>query len=160
MKNPVPHTPARLPSVLRYRIGKTDSAILATASAYILASQLELSVNVPPLSRQVILGGRTAGRPSEMWGGGLRGRRRARGRRRRGSQIAAGAREWRIPRRTEPAVVRRPRPRQVIAPGRPQRPVMTLASHELVVRPDLGDPPVDEHDDRRARGNGVVPMRG
>src|SRR3954469_9591311 len=96
-KNPVPHTPARLSSVLRYRIGKTDSAILATASAYILPSQLELSVNVPPLSREVILspgGGRAAGRPSELGGGGRRvrrRRRRARGRRRRRRQIAARA---------------------------------------------------------------------
>jgi hypothetical protein len=37
---------------------------------------------------------------------------------------------------------------------------MTLPLYELFVRPDFGDAPVDEHDNRRASWNGVVSMRG
>src|SRR3954447_21786602 len=144
-----------------------DSAILATASAYMVGrSRLDLSLrhaactvsghsargrrplfswgDIPPLSAVILSsgGGRTAPRPRELRPGRLRVTRSRglRGLQRWRRQIAAGLHEWRIGHGTEPAVVHRPRPRRLIAPGRPQRPVMTLSLHELFVRPDLGDP--------------------
>src|SRR4051794_19768802 len=65
-----------------------------------------------------------------------------------------------VRRRTQATVVYRPRTRDLIAAGAPQRPVMTLPLQELLMAPAFGDAPLDEHDDRRALWNRVVAVCG
>src|SRR3954451_20798593 len=107
-------------------MGKIDSVIFATASAYMLPPALGLAGTVARRAHRL-------------------------------GDLRDGVSVYVAP-DLAGTVVRPDLLRYPLAPVRPQRPVMTLALNELVMRPDLRDAPVDEDDDRRVFGDRVVPM--
>src|SRR5690348_8272267 len=139
-KNPVPLTPTSWcsPSDWMKKIGKIDSVIFATASAYMLSSR-RWGVEVSEPS----VGAPRSGSRDLPFGGGPRQDELR-------QHCGPRAVRFRVPWDQSRGVPPVPGARSA---GHVERPVMTPALEELVMRPHLGDASVDEHQDLRTGGN-------